>query len=302
MLRILSFTESIQRQLSGVSLLPTFKILKSLWELSSLSRLSFTTTTVFATSARRLIAISLSLSLNVCVGQCDTTLPVLNWRSNNPSFIQLFSEGYCFSDSISDTTLCYRFNPDGFLGHFRWGFSSPLGFNLDVTDITTYDTSCTIVNVGNFFPNTTFSTSDHTVCFTLRTEYIDNFCPYFAPFSGLAVEFGEITVEQLGLTITTNWFTYSETNSYEFHIQLSSDLINYTTVAKKKSVGNSSSQSDYSVSFESPFYETVYLRIAEVDLNGDVSYSDPIVFYHLPNVIRQVDRFGDYDIVGRKVR
>lgn len=265
-------------------------------------RLSFTTTIAFATSARRLIAISLILKANVCVGQCDTTLPVLNWRSNNPSFIQLFSEGYCLSDSISDTTLCYRFNPDGFLGHFRWGFSSPLGFNLNVTDVIAYDTSCTIVNVGSFFPNTSFSTSDHTVCFTLRTEYIDNFCPYFAPFSGLAVEFGEITVEQSGFTVTANWFTYSETNSYEFLIQLSSDLINFTTVAKKKSVGNSSSQSDYSVSFESPFYETVYLRIAEVDLNGEVSYSDPIVFYHLPNVIRQVDRFGDYDIVGRKVR
>lgn len=301
MLRILSFTVLTQRLSLGVSSLRIFKISKSLWGLLSLFRLLFTTTTAFATSVRRLIAISLSLS-NVCVGQCDTTLPVLNWRSNNPSFIQLFNEGYCLSDSISDTTLCYRFNPEGFLGHFRWGFSSPLGFNLNVTDIITYDTSCTIVNVGNFFPNTTFSTADHTVCFTLRTEYIDNFCPYFAPFSGLAVEFGEITVEQQGLTVTTNWFTYSETNSYEFLIQLSPDLINYTTVAKKKSVGNSSSQTDYSVSFESPFYETVYLRIAEVDLNGEVSYSEPIVFYHLPKVIRQVDRFGIYDIVGRKVR
>lgn len=287
-------------QLWEVYLVRIFTKLRSGLVLSFLSRLLFTTTTAFKPSARKLILI-LSLKTLSGLGQCDSVSNSLGWSGANPSFISLYNNGYCISDSISDTTLYFKFLPDYTSGFFNWGFSSPNGYNLSVEEIVVYSNQCTVNSTGQYFPNQPATADTLIVSFKLRTTYIDNFCPYFVPFNGLAVEFGEVHVSKLGNLLVCNWFTHSETNSDYFIVELSPDAINFFPIANAKSAGNSSLRKDYSVEFESPFYKSVYLRICEIDLNGGRSYSSVMVFYHLPNLVAPVYRLGGYDYSGRKI-
>jgi len=299
--KILSFTQSIVLRYWVRFSRLFYKNSKRSWGLLFYARLLFTISTALRTSARR-IAIASLLIPAIANAQCDSISGTLNWRTPTPTFIQLFNEGYCLTDSISDTTLCFTFYPEGFLGHFRFGFSSPLGFNLNVTAINLYDSNCQLVNTGEFFPNNGFTYEPLTVCYTIRTPYVDNFCPYFLPFSGLAVEFGNAWATVTETNVTAHWETHSEANSHYFIVQVSKDLLNWIDVSNVPAAGNSSLLRTYASTFSSPYYGLVYMRICEVDLSDNKGYSEPIMYDYIPKWNLIVHRFGNYGIDGRLMK
>lgn len=244
-----------------------------------------------------LIAIlSIELSPNL-YSQCfsEQSLPVLKHYPliGNPNFIQLYNNGYCISGEISDTTLWFDFYPEGKNGLIYWGYSSPLGYGVTVTSISVYDTSCTLLSVGNEIAN--LSDEMYYVSFGIRTSYIDNFCPYFIEINPLAVEFGPVVAQQINEYLHILWTTYSERNSNNFIIQYSYDLNNWVDAASVKAQGNKSTATTYSSELTPVYPGIVYIRIIEYDYNGGRTYSEIIMSKYYSNQVVT----PHYDLAGR---
>lgn len=67
------------------------------------------------------------------------------------------------------------------------------------------------------------------------------------------------------------WSTASEINNHYFSVQRSTDLIEFTEVARVTGVGNSSSLQTYSAKDEQPLNGTSYYRLNQVDYDGTAS-------------------------------
>jgi hypothetical protein len=228
---------------------------------------------------------------------CDLNNPsVQSYLFNVPSFIQLFNNGSCISGDISDTTLYFPFNPNNQNGVIYWGFSSPLGFNLTVSNIEIYDLDCQLISQGQSVNGLTGSS--YFVKFVLQTILIDNFCPYFLPINPLAVDFGMVEAKQINDKIQVDWITMSETNSSHFVIRYSYDLNQWYTVNKVQSSGNSSTNRYYSSSFIPQYPGTVYIRVVEYDYNGNTNLSEIIYCVYISSPSNRIR----YDLLGRMIQ
>jgi len=249
----------------------------------------------------RLIVVILILISNLNLKSqsllCDPENEYLNhYEYSIPSFIQLYTGGYCVSGDISDTTLYFRFYPDNLNGVIYWGYSSPLGYNLDVTSISILDVNCNIISQGQSVNG--LDNSLYYVKFDLRTTYIDNFCPYFLPINPLAVNFGPIKIKQVENSIVIDWVTLSETNSDYFIIQYSYDLNIWKSTNKIYSSTNSSTNRYYTTFFTPQYSGTVYIRIMEYDKNGDFILSDINYITYIP---KSDPKMLIYDLSGRVI-
>ena len=226
------------------------------------------------------------------------SLPVLKHYPTvgTPNFIQLYNYGFCVSDSISDTTLWFNFHPEGKTGLIYWGFSSPMGYSLTVTNVELYDKTCTLLNIGSGIP--LLSDSTYYIAFNLRTRYIDNFCPYFIEINPLAVEFGPVVTQQTNKYLNVIWTTFSEKNSKEFIVQYSYDLNNWIDAASVKASGNRSTSTTYSTEFIPPYSGVMYVKIIEYDYNGGRTFSEVIMTKYFPPDQYKVEH---YDLAGRLI-
>ena len=75
-------------------------------------------------------------------------------------------------------------------------------------------------------------------------------------------------------TVTLNWNTQIEINFSHFTIQRSVDGANWSAIGTVQAKGNSAVQTDYSFSDEQPLAGTNYYRLALVNLDGTLTYSD----------------------------
>ncbi len=73
-----------------------------------------------------------------------------------------------------------------------------------------------------------------------------------------------------------NWSTSSEQNVDHFEIESSSNVTDFKSIGSVKAVGNSSIQNNYSFNDANPFNGTNFYRLKEVDINGNVKYSNVI--------------------------
>jgi hypothetical protein len=229
---------------------------------------------------------------------CDLDDPYLNnFQYSIPSFIQLYLGGYCISaPSISDTTIYMKFYPEGKNGIIYWGYSSPYGYPLHVDSVKIYNSSCQLVSIGQGISG--LSNSLYYVKFVIRTQQMDNFCPYFLPANPLMVTFGMIKLEKIETHIQVDWTTLSESNSDYFVVQYSYDLNSWRDAVSMSSSQNSSTNRYYSVNFTPPYPGMVYVRIAEYDLNGSVIHSNPeYIHFDFENRNTSV-----YDLAGRLLR
>lgn len=228
---------------------------------------------------------------------CDVEDPYLSiYEFSIPSFIQLYNGGYCVSGNISDTTIYFKFYPEEQNGVIYWGYSSPLGYNLFIDNIFIYDSNCQLVSQGQMVSG--LDNSLYFVRFDLRTEFIDNFCPYFLPITPLAVDFGVVEAIQVDNTIVVNWVTLSESNSSHFIVQYSYDLGIWRNGTYIPSSNNSSTNKYYTTNFTPPHGGTVYIRIAEYDYNGNVTLSNPIYTIFFP---KNTSGTLIYDLSGRLI-
>ena len=228
---------------------------------------------------------------------CDLEDPyLLTYQYSIPTFVQLYNGGYCISGDISDTTVYFKFYPGDQNGIIYWGYSSPLGYPLEVTNILIYDSNCQLISQGQMVDD--LGNSSYYVQFDLRTTYIDNFCPYFLPIDPLAVDFGAIEAKQIENFIVVDWITLSESNSSHFNIQYSYDLNKWYSVKYIPSSKNSSTNRYYTSSFTPQFPGTVYIRIAEYDYNGDVNLSEIVYCTYIP---KSATGTPIYDLSGRLI-
>lgn len=254
-----------------------------------------------ASAIKRIITILL-LTTSRLVSQCDSVWNEMLW-ANSPTTASLLFGGYCYSGNIQDTTLCFYLLPEGNGGFIGYGFTSPEGYNVELIYTSQYDSECIFFDDGLVFQNQNASFDTVFVCFELRTAYIDNFCPYFTPYIGLAITIGEFSASISEGNLVVNLQTLSETNSDKVFLQWSSDAINFYDLDWKKASGNSSQERWYKFTNKPPMFGIVYLRIKELDLNGNFNYSETIPFFlEMPNWNIVPNRFGYYDIIGRRTK
>jgi len=72
------------------------------------------------------------------------------------------------------------------------------------------------------------------------------------------------------------WTTASEINNKEFIIQESTDGLNWVGVAQEDGAGNSNTSRKYSKSFTSTNSSGSYVRLKQIDYNGDSEVFDPV--------------------------
>ncbi|MEJ8801253.1 T9SS type A sorting domain-containing protein [Pontibacter sp. H249] len=72
------------------------------------------------------------------------------------------------------------------------------------------------------------------------------------------------------------WRTATEINNSHFEVEFGSSLTDFKKVGEVKGQGNSSIVTNYSFAHKNSFSGTIYYRLKQVDLNGEVSYSKTV--------------------------
>jgi len=79
-----------------------------------------------------------------------------------------------------------------------------------------------------------------------------------------------------GNSVIVDWTTASEANNKEFHIEESKDGITWTTAKTIAGAGNSNSIRHYQEQIKPGFSGSGYMRLSQVDYNGDSETFDPV--------------------------
>lgn len=102
------------------------------------------------------------------------------------------------------------------------------------------------------------------------------------PFIGagvLTVSFDYLKVSQpQPYQVQLDWGTLYEVNSDVFIVERSTDQKTWSSIGTIKSAGNSSQKQAYSYTDKAPVAGTAYYRLKQVDLKGEVAYSDVVRF------------------------
>lgn len=90
----------------------------------------------------------------------------------------------------------------------------------------------------------------------------------------LPVSLTGFTALAKNVSAVLRWRTFTETNNSHFDVQRSADGKVFTTIGSVVGVGNSSVQRDYNFTDPFPMDGTNYYRLAQVDLNSEITYSE----------------------------
>ena len=98
------------------------------------------------------------------------------------------------------------------------------------------------------------------------------------PINPLAVTFANMSAMVDRNDVTLKWRTESEQNSYQWLVERSDDGgVNYTQIGVVPARGNSTVPTDYSYQDRNlTGGKVLYYRLAEVDINGDITYYGPL--------------------------
>jgi hypothetical protein len=101
---------------------------------------------------------------------------------------------------------------------------------------------------------------------------LSQFCPFVitSALVPLPVEIVQMDIKCLGDGNLISWTTVSETNSMNFIIERSDNGTEFFEIATLKAAGNSQQTLFYSYSDEVQNQNTLYYRIKEVDMNGNI--------------------------------
>ena len=85
------------------------------------------------------------------------------------------------------------------------------------------------------------------------------------------------TTPQINGTVLLKWRTASELNTRSYFVQRSVYGNDWTTIGTEPAVGNSNSSTDYQFSDRSVSGNTLYYRLAQVDVDGQVHFSKTVI-------------------------
>jgi hypothetical protein len=100
--------------------------------------------------------------------------------------------------------------------------------------------------------------------------------PYVYPSTILPVELVSFYGSQQNGTVVLNWSTQSELNNDYFSLQHSIDGSSFSEIARIPGVAKSNQLINYKYTVNSPAAGINYYRLAQLDLNGALRYSDVI--------------------------
>ncbi|RYZ40820.1 MAG: T9SS type A sorting domain-containing protein, partial [Sphingobacteriales bacterium] len=89
----------------------------------------------------------------------------------------------------------------------------------------------------------------------------------------LPVTLQSFTVKAVGATALLQWATVSELQNDHFDIQRSADGRTFTTIGRVQGNGTTSIRQDYQFTDAAPFAGDNYYRLAQVDIDGHIDYS-----------------------------
>lgn len=250
----------------------------------------------------------LTLFSIVSNAQCDTALKDIR-------ISQIFlSASSPDADTLLGNTsvqICYDFSPvDDALGGFFLlanNSSGATGLNFSVE---VYDSSCTLVSVGQIFTFDPSYEGTYTICYNVSLlSLVSNPPPVFVlPYfyynnAPLAALWGEMHAVQYGQGIRVAFVTLSESNSDYINVQLSKDLVIWESFVKLDAAGNTSTLTNYEayIPYREAIKQVVYVRAEEVDFNGETTISNPVPVLLVidPKVF---DRLNGFDLSGRKIK
>jgi hypothetical protein len=215
-----------------------------------------------------------------------------------PSFSFLSNNEHCITKEdyslFNDTTIELSLLSQGREGFVYFAYSSVLGGINQVNYEQIYQGE-TIS-----FDNYVFTGLNDTIKikFSIQGSGIESFCPFFLPMNPLAVRFGKIECYQYGGYIIATCQTLSETNSKELQLQVSADLIAWSTIQIKTAAVNSSNLRVYSFITSAELSTGIhYAKFVEVDFNGSTIESEIIPFEYksIPTNLKK------YDLAGRQI-
>lgn len=110
----------------------------------------------------------------------------------------------------------------------------------------------------------------------------------------LPIELVEFNAVAEGAKLHLNWATASESNNSGFYMEASRDMDRYERVGFVPGAGNSSIYRYYDTSVELPAAGLWYVRLAQQDYNGALSYSPVVAVEVSPKhlIDLQTDAFG----------
>ena len=106
---------------------------------------------------------------------------------------------------------------------------------------------------------------------------LDRDCLNFTyPTAAMPVELVNFVATPREGEVVLEWETASEQNSDFFGVERSSDGRSYTTLTQKQAAGDASDARNYSTVDRQPLSGTSYYRLAQVDIDGTVTYSEAL--------------------------
>ena len=98
----------------------------------------------------------------------------------------------------------------------------------------------------------------------------------------LPVAFGHFKAEQKQpFTVNLEWSTLQEVNNSNFVIERSKDQKTWSTIGSVASAGNSTTKNVYTYIDNAPEAGNNFYRLRQVDLNGQVSFSETVRIVHI---------------------
>jgi hypothetical protein len=166
----------------------------------------------------------------------------------------LGSDGDGHSNLRLTNIVCPIVNVNPFLGSDGDGHS-----NLRLANIV-----CTIVNVNPFLGSDGDGGADIQLTNVTRST-----C------QALPIELISFDAKcNANKTVRLAWTTASETNSYFFTVERTSDAIHFETIGKIDGAGNSNQLKKYSFTDTTSTLGYLYYRLKQTDYNGDYQYSN----------------------------
>ena len=228
------------------------------------------------------------------VAQCETNRFAQSYLAL-PSFFGLYLSNQCVSGAIRDTSICVKVARTNQGQIAAFSYSSPSGQPAFVTAVKQYNSACVFIENGTLIQagNDTI-----TVCYTIKAQLIDNFCPYTILAGGLAVDWCGIYAYHSDGNLKMRFSTCSNSGTIKFDIITSTDAISWTSLINvKPEVETKSTESHYNICIPFNRGGSNYFAVREYDLNGGVHVS-PIVFVEIPYPSNDGSGF---DLLGRRV-
>lgn len=128
---------------------------------------------------------------------------------------------------------------------------------------------------------------------TMNINGNDNGCPMVLP-----IELKSFSVENVNNSNNVKWVTSSEKNNSHFIVEYSNDGFYWSEIGKVNGIGNSTTETSYSIAHNNYENGQNYYKLTQVDFDGETEEFHIIT---INNIINEITLIGIYNQVGQEV-